>query len=660
MACPAKPPGSLPAGHCSPGVAYPAGDGLNTCTCGRSGLRSDARCTSLVCPRLPPSDETAASEGNCCPGLSYAEGCNTCNCAPSGLKNGSTCTEILCPPSALQPGRCIPLVAYPAGDGLNTCTCSGSGLMNESSCTNLTCPAALPAVLPAQSPGLAASAPSRGVRPSRPRTGPWRGVPSLRGFLSQTSEASSPSEASCCPGLLFTAEDGCNTCSCPTDGSKTAAGCTKMACPAKPPGSLPAGHCSPGVAYPAGDGLNTCTCGRSGLRSDARCTSLVCPRLPPSDETAASEGNCCPGLSYAEGCNTCNCAPSGLKNGSTCTEILCPPSALQPGRCIPLVAYPAGDGLNTCTCRRSGLINESSCTNLPCPAALPAVQPAQNVIPASATEDRCCPGLLYGRACNTCTCAPSGLKNESSCTDMACSRAELPLGRCSPRVAYPAGDGLNTCTCSWSGLMSESNCTNLTCPVVPAPQSSVPLGTGQCCPGLLYSQGCNTCACAPSGLKNQSNCSEIECPRSDLPSGRCAPRVSYPAGDDLNTCTCPWSGLVSESECTSLSCPSAPPTPVPAPVASTSVPPAAEDEVCCPGLLFPAEDGCNTCSCPRNGSKLGASCSRIACPPTPTLLPTGRCFPWTAFPKRDGVNTCSCPASGLRSAASCTSFACPR
>ncbi|CAE8622876.1 unnamed protein product [Polarella glacialis] len=205
--------------------------------------------------------------------------------------------------------------------------------------------------------------------------------------------------ASCCPGLLFTAEDGCNTCVCPTTGSKAAAGCTKMACPAKPPGSLPAGHCSPGVAYPAGDGLNTCTCGRSGLRSDASCTSLTCPRLPPSDEPAAAEGTCCPGLSYTEGCNTCNCAPSGLKNGSTCTQILCPPSALQPGRCTPL-------------------------------------------------------------------------------------------------VAYPAGDGLNTCTCSWSGLMSESNCTNLTCPVVPAPQSSVPLGTGQCCPGLLYSQGCNTCACA--------------------------------------------------------------------------------------------------------------------------------------------------------------------
>lgn len=71
----------------------------------------------------------------------------------------------------------------------------------------------------------------------------------------------------CEPGTAFIADDGCNRCHCPSNGLKTDAACTRMACIA---------HCIPGVSFKSDDGCNTCSCPPSGLKSEAACTLKLC------------------------------------------------------------------------------------------------------------------------------------------------------------------------------------------------------------------------------------------------------------------------------------------------------------------------------------------------------------------------------------------------
>lgn len=68
------------------------------------------------------------------------------------------------------------------------------------------------------------------------------------------------------------------------------------------------------------------------------------------------------------------------------------------------------------------------------------------------------------------------------------------------------------------------------------------------------------------------------------------------------------------------------------------------------GDSFPANDGCNTCTCMRDGS--------VAC----TLMACVECeydgqpyFVGDTFPAVDGCNTCSCEEDG---SVSCTEIAC--
>jgi len=47
----------LPEGRCMPYVAYPKGDGTNTCTCPASGLTSEATCTHFHCAVAPVAEK---------------------------------------------------------------------------------------------------------------------------------------------------------------------------------------------------------------------------------------------------------------------------------------------------------------------------------------------------------------------------------------------------------------------------------------------------------------------------------------------------------------------------------------------------------------------------------------------------------------------------
>eukprot|EP00434_Breviolum_minutum_P025334 symbB.v1.2.022386.t1/scaffold1983.1/size166549/2 len=50
-ACP--PRDAAAEGRCQPFVAFPKGDGTNTCTCPANGRRADANCTDLACAVAP-------------------------------------------------------------------------------------------------------------------------------------------------------------------------------------------------------------------------------------------------------------------------------------------------------------------------------------------------------------------------------------------------------------------------------------------------------------------------------------------------------------------------------------------------------------------------------------------------------------------------------
>lgn len=455
----------------------------------------------------------------CCPGLVFSkDSCNSCICSSSGLKSESRCTSRHCPDS-VEKDICDPLESFPAGDGLNSCLCPSSGLRDNAKCTKLACP-------------------------EMPRSESTEAVPAQE-------------EGLCCPGHVFDAADGCNTCRCGADGWRNKSACTLMACP---PIFLPGDRCTPMIQFPAGDGLNTCTCPWSGLKAEASCTSFDCPEEPPSSEP--EEGHCCSGLTFvaADGCNTCLCASSGLRNESACTRLSCPPPLLPQDLCAPQLSFPAGDGVNSCRCPTSGKKDEAQCTTYACPEVPPPPAPRPEPIEE---EGVCCPGLTFAAAdgCNSCMCADSGLKNESACTRMACPGWLPPLGsNCTPFTTYPAGDGLNTCVCPASGQKNPEHCTHLACPELP-----LPVTTGgdddTCCPGVSYTapDGCNTCMCPASGrMSDPAACTLMACPPRPtlLPAGRCRPFESYPKGDGTNTCTCPLSGLKNEARCTALPCPS--------------------------------------------------------------------------------------------------------
>ncbi len=166
-------------------------------------------------------------------------------------------------------------------------------------------------------------------------------------------------------GDTFDAVDGCNTCTCESDGSVS---CTELGCAPDCPelgcqfGFLPdedGDGCSDGCrselvceynrvtyntadSFPAVDGCNTCTCESDGSVS---CTELGCAPdcpelgcqfgfLPDDDGDGCSDGcreepsGCLyNGVNYeiddsfaaADGCNTCFCDEQGIG----CTEMFC-------------------------------------------------------------------------------------------------------------------------------------------------------------------------------------------------------------------------------------------------------------------------------------------------------------------------------------------------
>jgi hypothetical protein len=357
--------------------------------------------------------------------------------------------------------------------------------------------------------------------------GPNRGSGGSSGTASETCVYNGITHTA---GETFPDSDGCNTCTCETNGSVV---CTALACVTEGGG----GCVYDGEEYAAGQlfithpGVNLCTCHPDG---SVTCVNVGCAY--PDGGSPYPDGG-----AYGDGGAACfyNCQMYAV--GQT---------------------FPAGDGCNTCTCEPDGSVACSTACDAG-PPPIPDGGPG-NVCVYEGNTYAVGQTFPAGDGCNTCSCSAD---DTVLCTTIACGSDGGP-GGCwyegipySTGQSFPAGDGCNTCTCDSPGVV---HCTEFPCAV----DAGWPPPTPDGGPGCFYDgswwavdesfpagDGCNTCTCEPNGT---TVCTEFPCvadggapPPFDAGPVDCywdgvyyAPGESFPAGDDCNECACTDDGAV--------------------------------------------------------------------------------------------------------------------
>ncbi|XP_052862486.1 uncharacterized protein LOC128269148 [Anopheles cruzii] len=236
---------------------------------------------------------------------------------------------------------------------------------------------------------------------------------------------------------------------------------------------------------------------------------------------------CVPGTTFKEDCNTCRCAHDGRK---ACTRKVCPPHEqelsdesvvrVEPNHNETIVAGDEKDEVhlqtngqvctpneikmkecNRCRCANNGI--GWFCTRRACP-------PREK---RSTSQMECVPGTSFKRECNDCSCTPDG---KAACTLKAClpphrrrRAVAAPKKKCTPGESFLDEDGCNTCHCNNDGTAA---CGRMACPS----QDDVPIlgdfmvsnrrrrspNTEQdCTPGTTFkdADGCNDCVCTKDG-----------------------------------------------------------------------------------------------------------------------------------------------------------------
>lgn len=220
------------------GSSFTAIDGCNVCICGQTQVLCSLR-ACVTTPKATTLKPTAApttikavakctyngNEYNEGDSFMAIDGCNNCRCTSDGSVG---CTKMACPstpqptpsnPNTLRPTPAPALNNSPASkcnyngkqydigarftadDGCNTCTCTGSGV---AACTLMMC-----ASTTAQETTVGQTASVKATQPTAPTQCNYNG-----NYYDIDA--------------VFQAADGCNTCSCASNG---AVGCTLMLCP---------------------------------------------------------------------------------------------------------------------------------------------------------------------------------------------------------------------------------------------------------------------------------------------------------------------------------------------------------------------------------------------------------------------------------------------
>jgi hypothetical protein len=296
-------------------------------------------------------------------------------------------------------------------------------------------------------------------------------------------------------GTSFPASDGCNTCSCASDGMVQ---CTLMACQAGVGGSVSNGGAGSvsclyngvnyaiGVGFKSTDGCNSCSCTSMGVA----CTVMFCGGVGGASAAGGSTGATClyNGFYYpvgntikaVDGCNTCNCAPDG---SVACTEMGCAAGGSSgvggsTGQTCTYggVNYTVGasfkstDGCNSCSCTSFGV----ACTDMSC-VGVGGTSGAGGSTGATCLYNGSYYPVGYtikaSDGCNTCNCAPDGTV---ACTHQTCGGVGGATGVGGSTgvtclysgVNYPVGsvfkatDDCNSCSCTSSG---QAICTRSVC-----------------------------------------------------------------------------------------------------------------------------------------------------------------------------------------------------
>ncbi len=407
-----------------------------------------------------------------------------------------------------------------------------------------------------------------------------------------------------------------------------------------------------GETFPAGDGCNTCTCGSNGVPN---CTKRACPTPERcggiAGFTCQNKGDFCKmaigTCNVADNMGVCTtppqactqqydpvCGCNGKTYGNDCEADAAGVSVDYKGECKSGASckydgkeykdgesFPATDGCNKCFCQ-NGVVG---CTKMACPPKEPCGGIAGFV--CKNTTDFCkypagtckvADNMGYctpkPQACNRLydpICGCDGKTYSNECVADAAGIAVDYKGECKPTglsckydgkeykdgESFPATDGCNTCSCQNGRVM----CTLRACQACGSRGLS-PCPTGQFCqfgshcgwtdiPGVCVQKpqactmqydpvcGCdgkthgNACSAASSGVSVQykGECkvackSDADCTKSEIcdsGSGICkiasacshngakySHGASFPAGDGCNTCSC-YNGSVA---CTKIAC----------------------------------------------------------------------------------------------------------
>ena len=321
------------------------------------------------------------------------------------------------------------------------------------------------------------------------------------------------------PGDEYTAEDGCNTCTCLADGTPS---CTDESCDGGQ--GYPVVGCAwNGTFVPFGENVkdecgNPCVCGPNG-------------KVECSGDACASD--------------------AGVPNPSDARV----PEYCEYGKLIYKFGeiFPANDGCNTCNCEKTGI----SCTKKNCvPDGGPL--PADASLPTCKYDGREVSGTFYGGSCNLCTCQADG--------QVSCNKNECGPGYCKHNgVDYVVGaavmspDSCGPCYCIAD---QKVWCDTSNCPV--PGDAGVDPGAGGCQydgkfqpVGAKFpaADGCNQCYCVKEGY---AECTQNKCPD---PTCRLGVDTFYVGQsvlctDGCNTCTC---GMTGSWISTDVACPALPP-----------------------------------------------------------------------------------------------------
>lgn len=432
--------------------------------------------------------------------LSYFDGCNSCDCSNS---KASHCTSRTCRANTIAPASCT--------------KCDSNFEWNEcgSMCTK-TCDDPEPVCI--------AQCVAKCECPSHKPI-------FSNGVCIPFDECVTQQTAIVCPDDCATYFDGCNTCTCNSDGTMT---CSSNTCTTY--GEPYCIECKNNLEWTSCGTTCTQTCNNvnSECDSNSPCVSRCqCPKNKPiyrngvciSANECFNFQNVCPinCTTYFDGCNNCTC----LNGDDACTNKICKTKSTPTcTNCTGnLVWNPCGsDCTPTCTDPNPKNCSTECVPRCECTADLPYYHNGYCVTaetcsdpPPTTTIPQCPFGCeTYFDGCNTCACNSNGTLGK--CTTNVCAKYSEPTClTCQNNLQW---NNCSTCiaTCNNTNACDKSTETQCVARCECPPDSPI-YHNGKCisaqycnnfqeiCPGncTRYFDGCNICECYDYGLDACTN-----------------------------------------------------------------------------------------------------------------------------------------------------------